>query len=95
MARRIGLTTLAFVLATAPAFAQYQQLCRLDGEAYREGARVCSNGLEVLCSSGNWQNINGKRCRERGEYLNPGEHYIVQDPIVVVPAPLPPPGYPR
>ncbi len=83
------------VSGTLPAFAQYPQRCRFEGESYREGARVCSNGLEVLCSNGTWQNLDGKRCDDRGRYLNPDEHFIVQDPIVVVPAPLPPPQWDR
>lgn len=89
------LAALAFFAAALPATAQYQQECRRDGQVYREGARVCSNGLEVLCSNGTWQNIDGKRCSERGRYLNPDEYFVVQDPVVIVPAPLPPPSQRR
>jgi len=92
MTPRRALLAIVLVLATTgPSLAQYAQLCRFEGEAYREGARVCSNGLEVLCSNGNWQNLDGKRCEDRGTYLNPDEFYVVQDPIIAVPAPLPPP----
>lgn len=73
-----------------PVFAQDFRECRFQGRGYREGARVCSNGLEVLCSNGSWQNLDGKRCRDRGAYLNPGEAYVVQDPVILVPEPLPP-----
>lgn len=96
MRARIALIVVALVVGTSlPSSAQYSQACRFNGEPYREGARVCSNGLEVLCSNGNWQNIDGKRCGDRGKYLNPDEYFVVQDPLVIVPAPLPPPGNPR
>lgn len=88
----LPLAALLAIAFAGSAAAQYEQLCRFNGTPYREGARVCSNGLEVLCSNGNWQNIDGKRCGERGKYLNPDEYFVVQDPLVVVPAPLPPPG---
>ena len=77
----------------APALAQYDlaQLCRRDGQAYREGARVCSSGLVLLCVNGGWQNLDGERCSKPGAYLNPGQYYIVPDPVIEIPAPLPPP----
>ncbi len=80
------------LLLSGPAHAQYAQDCRHEGRAYRENARICSGGLELLCSGGTWQNLEGKRCSDRGAYLNPDEYFVVQDPIVAVPAPLPPPG---
>ena len=92
--RRAALTAVVaglLVLSSFPARAQYAQECRFEGRPYREGARVCSGGLELLCSAGTWQNLDGKRCSDRGAYLNPDEHFVVQDPLVIVPAPLPPP----
>jgi hypothetical protein len=83
------------VLGATPGRAQEAQVCRFEGTAYREGARLCSNGLEVLCSNGTWQNLDGKRCDEAGAYLNPDQYFVVQDPLVVVPEPLSPPAWDR
>ena len=72
-----------------------QQECRNNGAIYPEGARICSNNLTLLCVNGEWQNLDGARCSDPGTYLNPDQAYIVQDPVIEVPEPLPPPSWAR
>jgi len=84
----------AFVIlagVASPSLAQWddRQICRREGREYREGARVCSNDLVLLCINGDWQNLDGERCSRPGAYLNPDQYYIVQDPILEIPVTRP------
>ena len=58
--------------------------CRLNGRVYPQGAYVCQRGLRQHCVNGSWQNLDGARCGKNGQYLNPGQYYIVQDPVIIV-----------
>jgi hypothetical protein len=69
------------------------QVCRHDGDPYREGAMLCIRGLTQRCVNGSWQNLDGERCSDDGAYLNPGQYQFDQSPVIEVPPPLPPPDW--
>lgn len=63
---------LALVLALPSSAGAEGASCMLDGREYPENTYVCSGGLQLYCSNGTWQTVDGARCdAPSGSYLGP------------------------
>lgn len=72
---------LALALALPGSAGAEASSCMLDGREYPENSYVCSGGLQLYCSNGTWQTVNGARCDEpTGSYLGPRRPFEEKNP---------------